>query len=154
MKARIILIAFFTTCMFGLSQAQVKMSYEKFQTWANSAPVKDYMVIETENLSNVMSVVLYKPDEKKTLTVLSSFMERFNDYKMFDEYAAAEVYELNGHRAVYYFSKSSSFLNVEFVDWNLSTTWMTNKLISKEELEGLYLESGFDKIIIEQQKND
>lgn len=154
MKTRIVLVAFFAIFICGFSHAQVKLSYEKFQGWANSSPVKDYMVIQTEDQSNVMSVVLYKPAEKKTLTVLASFLERFNDYKMFDEYAAAEVYELNGHRAVYYFSKTSSFLNVEFKDWNLSTTWMTNKLISKEELEGLYLESGFDKIIIGQQINN
>lgn len=149
MKKIIFISAIIICAISGKAQNPVMLSYEKFQTWANSGSVKDFMMIETENKSNVMSVVFYRKPEKKTLTVLCGFQERFYDFRLFKEYANAEIYELNGHKAVFYTSTTDTFLNVEFADWNLSTTWMVNNVIAKEEIEKLYMESGFDAIKIQ-----
>jgi hypothetical protein len=129
------------------SQNGMKLSFERFEEWSNSMPIKDFVPIEVEMSNNVMTSVNVKPAEKTTLMLMIGFTERFNDYLLFKEYAAAEVYEIEGHKAVYYFSTTDSFLNVEFPEWNLSSTWMVNKRITKEEIEKLYLESGFNKII-------
>lgn len=146
-----ILILILIVFVFGFMNAQnhMKLTFERFEEWSYSMPIKDFVPIEVEMSNNVMTSVNVKPSEKTTLMLMIGFTERFNDYLLFKEYAAAEVYEIEGHKSVYYFSKTDSFLNVEFPEWNLNSTWMVNKRITKEEIEKLYLESGFDAIIIQ-----
>jgi hypothetical protein len=147
MKKITLLIVLAIVSLNLFSQNNMKLSFERFEEWANSMPIQDFVPIEVEMSNNVMTAVNVKPSEKTTLMLMVGSTERFNDYLLFKEYAAAEVYEIDGHKAVYYFSTTDSFLNVEFPEWNLSSTWMVNKKISKEEIEKLYFESGFNKII-------
>jgi hypothetical protein len=140
-------VMFFSLTLF--SQNGMKLSFERFEEWSNSMPIKDFILIEVEMSNNVMTSVNVKPSEKTTLMLMVGVPERFNDYLMFKEYTASEVYQIEGYKAVYYYSKTDSFLNVEFAEWNLNSTWMVNKRITKEEIEKLYLESGFSKINIQ-----
>jgi hypothetical protein len=147
MKKITLLIVLAIVSLNLFSQNNMKLSFERFEEWTNSMPIKDFVPIEVEMSNNVMTAVNVKPSEKTTLMLMVGSTERFNDYLLFKEYAAAEVYEIDGHKAVYYFSTTDSFLNVEFPEWNLSSTWMVNKRITKEEIEKLFLESGFSEII-------
>jgi hypothetical protein len=147
MKKITLLIVLAIVSLNLFSQNNMKLSFERFEEWANSMPIQDFVPIEVEMSNNVMTAVNVKPSEKTTLMLMVGSTERFNDYLLFKEYAAAEVYEIDGHKAVYYFSTTDSFLNVEFPEWNLSSTWMVNKRITKEEIEKLFLESGFSEII-------
>jgi hypothetical protein len=144
-SALLILLAVVSLCLF--SQNDLKLSFKKFEEWVSSMPIKDFVPIEVEMSNNVMTAVNVKPSEKTTLMIMVGPTQRFNDYQLFKEYSASEVYEIDGHKAVYYYSKTDSFLNVGFPEWNLNSTWMVNKKITKEEIEKLYFESGFNKIL-------
>lgn len=147
MKKITLLIVLAVVSLYLFSQNSMKLSFERFEEWTNSMPIKDFVPIEVEMSNNVMTAVNVKPSEKTTLMLMIGAPQRFNDYLMFKDYTATEVYQIDGHKAVYYHSKTDSFLNVEFPEWNLNSTWMVNKRITKEEIEKLYLESGFNKII-------
>lgn len=147
MKKRFLLISLAIVSLNLFSQNTIKLTFDKFEEWSNSIPIKDFVPIEVEMKNNVMTAVNVKPSEKTTLMIMIGVPERFNDYLLFKDYTVDGVYEIDGHKAVYYYSKTDSFLNVEFPEWNLNSTWMVNKRISKEEIEKLFFESGFDKII-------